>query len=351
MDHGFMSSVILTIKSLIQEADSFETTDAWTCLKVEKPSCYLINDADLAREILKDETLLPRKVIDFWKRINRLDKNTLPHLTQYFQRTPLILSGKHHEAARDSLRPVYQSIERDLENTLFEANQHFFSAWQGKKKINITNFLSLYIDFINRTIIAKELMLHSDDIPRFDGFQLFEFMPSAKRLSSYDDKLGTLITYIQTRLNNLQRSADDAWPLASVTVMAQGPLSGALGYGLMNDAEDGMQWSGETLAFYSAPVSVFPRIVDRSLSFGDLNLGPGDLLVISPIICNLFGLRNRSVAGRSMSFGHGAHICTGRKIATKIIDLFFRDIRHHTFDFDRDGFTLKRNIMLTPVQT
>lgn len=163
--------------------------------------------------------------------------------------------------------------------------------------------------------------------------------------------MGALITYIQARLKNLQRSVDDVWPLASVTVMAQGPLSGALGYGLMNEAEDGMQWSGETLAFYSAPVSVFPRIVNRNLSFGDLNLGSGDLLVISPIICNLFGLRNHSIAGRSMSFGHGAHICTGRKIATKIIDFFFKEIQRHTFDFDRDSFILKRNIMLTPAQT
>lgn len=102
-----MSSVILTIKSFIQEADTFKTTDAWTCLKVEKPSCYLINDADLAREILKDETLLPRQVIDFWKKINRLDQKSLPYLTQYFDRTPLILSGERHEAARASLRPIY----------------------------------------------------------------------------------------------------------------------------------------------------------------------------------------------------------------------------------------------------
>lgn len=345
-----MSSVILTIKSLIQEADTFKTTDAWTCLKVEKPSCYLINDADLAREILKSDAFSPEQIIDFWKLINRLDYDSLPNLTQYFQQIPLLLSGRDQIEARDTLRGIYQGIEKTLDLTLAEANHSFFISWQDKQAIDPTEFIISYLDYINRAILAKELLVKTHQIPSFDGVTLFRILPTASGLKNYENKLDILIKFIHRQLKILGRSSHEVWPLVSIAVMGQEPLSGALAYGLLHSEDQSFVWSGEDLAFYSAPASLFSRVVNQNLFVGDLQLAAGDLVVISPIICNNHSIRNNGESGRSMSFGHGAHACTGRKIATRIIDLFFSSIKGYSLDLNLTALGLERDFGLMPVK-
>jgi hypothetical protein len=252
--------------------------------------------------------------------------------------------------ARNALRTIYHGIEQALDLTLKEANHYYFLNLQDKKDIDLTLFLTSYIDFVNRSILAKELSVSVHAVPSFEGIQLFEFMPSTKGLKNYENKLNALVSFIENQLHDLKRSQDDVWPLVSIAVMGQEPLSGALAYGLSHPPTDGSVWSGENLTFYSAPVSIFSRISEQHLSFGDLHLEPGDLVVFSPIICHRRSLQANEASNRSLSFGHGAHSCPGRKMIIKIIDAFFRDLNQYNLDFNLEGMALKRDINLLPTQ-
>jgi cytochrome P450 len=61
-------------------------------------------------------------------------------------------------------------------------------------------------------------------------------------------------------------------------------------------------------------------------------------------------LQANEASNRSLSFGHGAHSCPGRKMINKIIDAFFRDLNQYNLDFNLEGMALKRDINLLPTQ-
>lgn len=344
-----MISSLLKLKNIILKIDQLDVRDDWICLTEQDPRTYLILNEDLARELLKHQAISPENLLRIWKIINRLDQSDLPYLTEYFDHTPMFHDAEEHEIRRNSLKNIYQNIENSLDVWLSHFNQSYLARYQEKAQINIINFAVDYIEQVNKQILAKELNITPDSVPGFQPTRLFLFTPSAKNLQAFENKTGHVVNFLKKELTHLNRPISEIWALVTLNIMGQEPLLGALMYGLINKSTQGNNWTGELLCDESNPVSAISRIATQDITLGSLTLEKGDVIVINPQACHKHSDLNNSKNHRSMAFGHGPHVCTGRKIVTKIIDQFFKDFEVHPIEFEPTKIKFKRDINIIPM--
>lgn len=343
-----MIPAILKIKSFIYDADSYMSAEDWVCIEKSKPRVYLICDSELAREILKNKYLAPENLLLIWKLINRLKHSSLPNLTEYFHQIPLLHDDIDHKCRRMLLGDIYQGIEKSLDSWLPIFNYKYFNTYRNQGNIDIFQFSKNYIDLLNREILARDLSVDVNSVPEFNASSLFLFMPNLQHLVVYEKKLEILVAFLDKKLISTGRSITDMWSLLSIAVMGQEPLWASLTYGIKNKPDKQSCWSGEDLMWQTTPVSAITRVVKFSTQIRELSLEVNDLVVISPTICHIKDVATSRLSPRSLSFGHGSHICPGRRIVTKIIDHFFSDLQNYDLHFDIKATKLKRGLTLTP---
>jgi cytochrome P450 len=338
---------------------SLDLSRDWMPLDSKSPPTLLVYGDELAKQVLKADTIASYNLVSYWKRVSKMGEERLPAIEGLFERTPLFLNGPAHTKSRRQIMGLYKQTEARLDSWLPSFCQVFFDENTVHNPIEPVYFVSNFLEQLSKNIFAKNLGVKPEDLPGSPQ-TLFQMLARAENLRAYNETLQKLCDTTIKYLKLAERDPMDVWALASISVMGREPILGALVYALTTEPKKNGVWDAETLLHISAPVSMLGRDVVSNCEIEGLKLTQGQMIYICPYLIHLRGekLYDSQPKGRnnreqtSFSFGFGAHICPGRKISLRIIREFLRQLaRQPAGTFDTTGVKLVRDFTLIPVNT
>lgn len=345
-----MSSSALRLRTIMNNPSTLDMSREWMALDKHTPPTLLIYGESLANAILRTESIATYDLVAYWKIVTQISPPGIPAVESHFQASPFLLRGEAHRHARKELTQPYRRVEAALDQWLPAYTETFFGAFQRGQSIRPKLLALDFIDGVFRQMLAREIGCEAEEIPPLPS-GLFNLLPRLSSVQEFDRRLEAVAEIIEKFSGDSGKHRDEAWTLASIVVMGQQPLLGAIVYGLINEPPFGGRWDSETLMRQSSPVSVFGREVSEDVTVNGLSLVKGQLVHVCPSLAHLhadFHSRD-NVSRKSIAFGAGPHICSGRKISLKITDAFFNQwaCTDH-IKIDTSGVSLVRDMVLTP---
>jgi cytochrome P450 len=338
---------------------SLDLSRDWMPLDSKSPPTLLVYGDELAKQVLKADTIASYNLVTYWKLVARMGDERLPAIEELFDATPMFLHGQDHTDSRKRLMPLYKESEAALDSWLPGFCEEFFADIKATNERNPINAISAFLEQLARNIFANNLGCKANEIPNLPK-SIFRMLARKQSLTEYDQFLGRLVQNAQGILQKSGRSAEDAWLLASISVMGREPLTGTLMYGLVNDAPTKAGWDAETLLHMAAPVNILGRAVIEDTTVRDLQVFKGQLIHICPFLLHMRNdylraddsVTTNSREQTSFTFGFGSHVCPGRKMSLKIVREFLKQLALQPPDlFDTGGLKLVRDFTLIPVGT
>lgn len=307
------------IKKILNDPGMLDPNRDWMYLDEQNKSSVLIYELELGKKILAINSSSPFNTTEYFKAISNME---LPSFDTYGKKLPMFLHGQPHFDARKQLNIFYKNIELSLLGFIDEKTVEYFQGSNNEKYIEPIKFTSIYLKKIFTTIIAQDLQCHEDEVPELPG-EIFYMIPGKNKLQEYEVKIHKLNRFIEDRLSSLGRDSGDAWMFLSITIMGTDTLLSSLLYGMVYADQFNHDYSRASYA--ANPVTVIGRIINEALSFDDLDLTIGQQVYVAPGIA----YAHQTVSPEkesldSMAFGHGAHLCPGRKIAQIIIENYLK---------------------------
>lgn len=345
-----MSSAALRLRTIINNPSTLDMTKEWVALDDRSPPTLFVYGESLSNAVLRSEAIATYDLFVYWKAVTQVNPPGYPAIETYFHETPFFLHGEAHRSARKALAQPYRSVEAGLDQWLPVFAENFFKSFQQGQSIKPNHLALSFIEDVFREMLAREAGRQANDFPPLPR-TLFNFLPRLKFMQEYDAQLTALVDVLKKSLSHAERDPNEAWALASIVVMGQQPLLSALVYGLMNKPPVGDRWDGEALMRQTAPVSVLGREAREEVTIRGLKLAKGQPLHICPFLTHMHAdvHAKDDAAKKSIAFGAGPHVCSGRKISLKITDAFFSQwARADHIHLDTSGVSLVRDFVLTP---
>jgi len=337
---------------------SLDLTKDWMPLDSQNPPTLVVYGSELAKQVLKAETIASYNLVAYWKLVARMGEERLPAVEALFDHTPMFLHGNDHADSRKRLTPLYKEAEAALDSWLPGFCEEFFLNIKATNERNPINAVSTFLEQLARNIFANNLGCKAEDIPNLPK-SIFRMLARRQTLLDYDQFLSGVVHIAQQILAKAGRDPEDAWALASISVMGREPLTGTLLYGLTNSAPNKASWDAETLLHIAAPVNILGREVQEDCTVQDLKLFQGQLIHVCPFLLHLRndylkGSSSRTHNSReqtSFTFGFGSHICPGRKMSLKIVREFLKQLALQPPDlFETPKFKLVRDFTIIPAK-
>jgi cytochrome P450 len=350
-----MPSSNLRLRAILNNPATLDLSKDWIPLNSANPPTLLVYGSELAKLVLKADTIGSYNLVTYWKLVSKLEAEKLPAVETFFEKSPLFLYGDIHANARKQLAPIYKKVEAELDSWLPSfCNEFFNNLWsdQGREPVQaVNNFLEL----LAKQMIARYVGDKALDLPKIPS-KIFQMLLRPHELREYDQQLEALIQATGQMLIENGQEPEGAWGLVSISVMGREPLTGTLLFAMLRLPKDGERWNPEALLHESAPVDILGREVLTDCTIADLQLKKGQLIDICPYLIHL---KNESKGGQnsshnsreqtSFSFGFGGHICPGRKITLKIVREFLRALNQQPAElFDTSKAKLVRDFILSP---
>jgi cytochrome P450 len=350
-----MPSSNLRLRAILNNPTSLDLSKDWIPLNTASPPTLLVYGDELAKQVLKADTIGSYNLVTYWKLVSKLEAEKLPAVETFFEKSPLFLYGDIHAEARKRLAPIYKTVEAGLDSWLPSFCNDFFIKLKPLQNHDPAKAVNDFLDELAKQMIARYAGGQASDLPKIPN-KIFQMLLRPHELREYDQRLGILIQATRQLLMENGQEPEDAWGLVSISVMGREPLTGTLLYALLNTPADGQGWKPEALLHESAPVDILGREVLTDCAIGDLQLKKGQLIDICPYLIHL---KNEAKAGvnlghnsreqTSFSFGFGGHICPGRKITLKIVREFLRAFNCQPAElFDTSKAKLVRDFILSP---
>jgi hypothetical protein len=334
------------IKEIINDPSSLAVGSEFIFLDDKPFPDLLVYGQELSKTILGINSLIPTNTLDYFKAINiNLD---LAHIEDHFRRSPFFLHGKEHFDSRRKLIPFYKKIEVNLLKTINGITSQYFENLPQEDHPKIIKIASDYIELAFKNIIANDLGCEISELPDMPG-EIFHFFPARNALAAYNSRINKLKEFIENKLFRLNRDTDECWMLMSIAIMGTETLLGPLVYGVMHEREG---LSGMIAAPYEVnPVTIIGRIVKEKVTLNNLELNPGQQIYITPSL--VYDLQsdkpNLDSDKISIAFGHGVHICPGRKIALIILESYFKGWLASNIDGESKNVKFMKDLINRPV--
>jgi len=311
---------LINLRDILNNPDVLDYKKSWIKLG-EHSKCYLIYDIDLAKKILANKEFTPNNLIGNLNGLAKEPDFNFKSLSYYFNKSPFIINGEIHTKSRKDIINFYRIIEEEIINWLPNYIDQLFLSLNSELLDDPIKLSDYFIEKIFTKIIAFNLKCNPNDIPKLPGKILCMF-PNLKDLYSYEENLSELLNFINFQLALNNRDVDDNWKLLSISIMGIDALGPALVFGLLNNQNDGF-FNNDEIFNESTPITVLSRRVINDIDFDDLRLKKNDITHISPFLINKKNQKNSISKNASIAFGHGIHMCPGRKIASLILVSFF----------------------------
>ncbi len=345
-----MSSYILKLREFINNPEQLDDKLEWVTLDDSAPPTLLIYGERLGLEVLKNSNFKPGNLLHYWRVLSKAPEGHLKAIEIYFDRAPTILHGEIHFVARRFFAPTYRRMESDLPSWLHSFTEDFFCTYNHYDQISPLALAREYVQQLSRRIIAKDLNVEVHELPDMPG-EILQMMTTLKILEEYDQRLSTLVGFIQSKLKLDGRDPIEAWSIVSTTVMGTEPLLGAVLYALMLPTDDLMSWDAEKLMNESKPISVLGREAVNDVEIGEMVFQKGQRVQVTTDLIRNSSINQRSIP-QAIPFGIGVHICPGKKISLMAADAFLKRLgnakdMHHKLNkvkFTRDFVLRAREI-------
>jgi cytochrome P450 len=312
-----MSSFILRLREVLDDPSSLDKQKEWVALDDSAIPPLFIYGESLGLAVIKNPSLKPGSLLNYWKAITKAPENSLVNISTYFERTPLLLHGPEHFEARRSLNQCYKSVEADLSSWLPAFTSDFLSSYHQKDNISPISFIEHYLSSINTKILSRALGVNESLVPEMPG-EILQLITSFEIINAYEKRLQNLVTFIQKLLSDQGRDLLEIWPLISITVMGTEPLKAALTYLIVAQDDAVKRMNAAELMNASVPISVVPREAPEDMTINGHPFKKGQKLYIHTT------LNNETGNPTALPFGIGVHICPGKKIALIIAEVFIR---------------------------
>ena len=311
---------LIKLRDILNNPDVLDYQKNWIELG-ENSRCYLIYDLHLAKRILANKEFIPNNLIGNLNGLVKEPNFTFKSLSYYFDKSPFIINGMSHVKSRKDIIGFYRIIEDEIIHWLPSYLEDLFSSLNPELLDDPIKLTDYFIEKIFAKIIAYNLKCDANDLPKLPGKILCMF-PNLKDLYSYEDDLSVLLNFINYQLTLNNRDIDDNWKLLSISIMGIDALGPAIIFGLLNSHNDDL-FHHDKIFNESTPITVLSRLVNENLNIDDLKLIKNDVTHISPFLINQKIQYSSIEQEATIAFGHGVHMCPGRKIASVILVGFF----------------------------
>lgn len=345
-----MSSSALRLRTIMNDPSCLDMSREWIELDKHSPPTLLVYGESLANAILKAEGIATYNLVAYWNIVTQAEPPGYPAIESHFGGSPFLLHGAAHRSARKALTHPYRQVEAALDEWLPAFSEAYFDSFPAGQPVSPIQLAYGFIDGAFRGMLAREAGCEASEVPELPS-GLFSFLPRKKSVQNFDRQLDGINNFIRQRRAGRGKPAQDDFILSSIVVMGQQPLLGAMVYGLMTPPPDGAAWDSEELMRQSAPVSVLGREAREEMTVQGLKLAKGQPLHICPFLAHMHADAHgaEGAARKSIAFGTGPHVCSGRKISLKITDAFFSQWNNMDhFDLDTSGIRLVRDLLLVP---
>ena len=345
-----MSSSALRLRTIMNDPSSLNMSKEWIALDNHTPPTLLIYGESLTNAVLRSANIATYNLVAYWKTVTKAPPPGFPAIESHFDESPFLLQGTPHRTARKTLTPPYRSVEIELTHWLPTFTESFFTSYQTDQATRPIPLALSYIDGVFKEILAREAACSIQEIPLLPS-GLFSFLPRLASVLEFDRRLEAVVQTLEAHLTKAGKSAHEAMALSTIVVMGQQPLLGAFVYGLLNPPPNGGTWEGESLMRQSSPVSVLGREVHTECNINGLQLAQGQPLHICPFLSHMHSDAHakHNASSKSLAFGAGPHVCSGRKITLEITNAFFKQwVRTKHIQLDTSGIKLTRDLLLVP---
>ena len=317
-------SYLLRLRQFINNPEKLDLDKAWIKLnEISQPPILVYGEA-LALSLLRSDKVAPTDFIKYYKKLLKLNSQSLPTLDTIFQVSPVLLSGEQHLQAKKAFSKKYRLIEEGLQNWLPNYTSKFFESLSFDNELNPIIMINNYIVGFFETILSIDLNVHQNEIPPLPP-KLFFLTQTFSKLNDVEMKLATLKTFIEKTLIIQNRDPSETWMLLTIMVAGFEALESTLLYGLTMQPK-GVNWEAKELIREAAAVNFIGRRVTQNFTVEDLNLVVNQEIYICPtLIHRSIDQGNTSKNLNSFSFGKGAHTCIGQFITESIINSFFME--------------------------
>ena len=339
-----MSLHIVKLNYLNNHPEELDHNDQLLVLEENKQTSILVYGESLGLKLLQSEHTIPIDPMGrFLNYIASVDPNSerFKTLHAYAQRGPMFLSGSAHIDARKKIAQFYKKIEDDLTPGLMAFTKDYLLKYKNTNEIEVEELCSVFIHELNKKIIANDLKIDESEIPEFPE-HLLMYMPSLHVVDLKEKKLKALVAVIENQIKKQGRDHYDTWSLVSIIVMGLNAISSSLMFGLIKHQR--FISAEETIKSASA-LSILFREVTEDIEIDQIIFKKGTLLYIA------LHVMNDQSKDDSYAFGKGVHTCPGKKLATNIIDTFFKC--WITLGFESKSLkplSFKRDIVLTALK-
>lgn len=334
------------IKEIINDPSSLDVRSEFIFLNHKPLPDVLVYGHKLSKTILAINSLIPTNTIDYFKALNiNLD---LSSVEDHFRHSPFFLHGKEHFDSRRQLIPFYKKIEINLQKIIDVVTSQYFQNLSKKDLADTIKIASDYIELVFKNIIARDLGCEISELPDMPG-EIFHFFPARDALANYDQRINKLKEFIENKLFHHQRDKNESWMLMSIAIMGTETLLSALVYGMLQEREG---LSRMLAAPYEVnPVTIIGRIAKEKITLNELELSPGQEIFISPSLVydRQPNKLNPDVDKLSIAFGHGVHICPGRKISLIILESYFKEWLALNFNVEPKKVEFKKDLINRPI--
>jgi len=312
-----MSLQVVKLNYLINHPEDLDRNNQLLVLEENKQKSILVYGESLGLKLLQSEHTVPMDFMGkFLNYIASVDPNPdrFKTLHAYAQRGPMFLSGSAHIEARKKIAQFYKKIEVSLTPWLAAYTKDYLLKYKNSNEIDVEEVCSNFIHALNKKIIANDLKVEESIIPEFPE-HLLMYMPSLNDVDLKEKKLKALVAVIENQITKQERDHYDIWSLVSIIVMGLNTISSSLMFGLIKHQKF---ISAEDTVKSASAVSILFRQVTKDIEIDQIKFEKGSILYIA------LHVMNDQSKEDSYAFGKGVHTCPGKKLATSIIDTFFK---------------------------
>jgi hypothetical protein len=344
-----MLSATLRLRAAINDPSLLDMSGDYMQMDELSPPTLLVLEERLANEVLKSDAFHVFNLIDYWKIV--ANKTSLPTIETLFRKTPFFLYDENHRTIRKTLTHPYRRIENALADWLPQVTRNFFDAYPAGTLVSPVKLCADYINRIFNEILSREVDAGPGELEIIEvrSTPFFVFFPRPEHIITYEEKLTRLADKCEQCLVAAGKDTNDLYAILSVMVMAREPLFGSFVHALVNQPESG-HWTAESLLKASAPVSLLGRQAVKDVELRGYRFYQGQAVHIAPFLVNE-KIKADGKDGhefRSLEFGAGVHLCSGRNMSIKITDIFlshWSETRHIELDVSSTGFYRDFNLV------
>ena len=332
-----MSLQVVKLNYLINHSEELDLKKQLLVLEENKQTSMLVYGERLGLKLLQSENTIPMDFMGkFLNYITSVDPNPerFKTLHAYAQRGPMFLSGSAHIEARKKIAQFYKKIEVGLAPWLTAFTKDYLLKYKNIDEIDWTALSNNPVPVQSIRNFSPDQVITTVTKPAIEVY-----MPSLQDVDLKEKKLKTLVAVIENQIKKQGRDHYDIWSLVSIVVMGLNTISSSLMFGLIKHQRF---ISAEETVKSASAVSILFREVTEDIEIDQIIFKKGVLLYIA------LRVMNDQSNDDSYAFGKGVHTCPGKKLATNIIDTFFKC--WITLGFESKSLkplSFKRDIILT----